>query len=35
VPSSIASIVEAALILAALTIAVLRGKQLFGKTGAV
>jgi simple sugar transport system permease protein len=35
VPSSIASIVEAALILAALTIAVLRGKQLFGKTGAI
>ena len=32
VPSSIASIIEAALILAALTIAVLRGKQFFGKT---
>ena len=31
VPSSIASIVEAALILAALTIAVLRGKQFFAK----
>ena len=32
VPSSIASIVEATLILAALTIAVLRGKQLFSRT---
>jgi simple sugar transport system permease protein len=34
VPSSIASIVEAALILAALTIAVLRGKQFFAKASA-
>ena len=34
VPSSIASIIEAALILAALTLAVLRGKQFFGKTRA-
>lgn len=33
VPSSIASIVEAALILAALTLAVFRGKQFFGKAG--
>lgn len=34
VPSSLASIVEATLILAALTVAALRGRQLFGKTAA-
>jgi general nucleoside transport system permease protein len=34
VPSSLASIVEAMLILAALTVAALRGRQLFGKTAA-
>jgi general nucleoside transport system permease protein len=34
VPSSLASIVEAVLILVALTVAALRGKQLFGKTAA-